>query len=540
MLIDKHSLKSTLTDSTLDTELARFEHELQKSVCQDSFEEFVKYFWPVIDPRPLVMNWHISAICQHMQFLYDGSLGFDNLLINVPPGSGKSLLMTMFCLWIWSKDPSYAIISAAGAANVSSRDSLKARGVIESPNCEYQWLFDINWKLTGDQNEKLHFSNTQKGFRQAVTANQKITGARANCLLIDDPNDLNQNTRVSRAGVIHWYSQSFANRTILGIRTIRILIQQRVASDDLTGWIQQNEAEQWCQLIIPQQFDPKRKCKTPIWEDPRTVEGELLFPQFSNQDKINIEKKRLGTAGFSGQHQQLAVDQNGTIFKIQDEQTGIPYKVTYTQSQLDEAILNKRFKQIIISVDPATKGKETNDPSGLLVLGKHEQTGYWVLDDRTKRTGWLELKSLIKETACAWQQKGMPVRIVFEANANQGMVQEIRSETNLQITEVIKKFDKVFYAQSWAVGLWESRLILLPEMTGWVQPFLDELYEFAFECPHDDRVDALSQALNHLTAQNEQQGYMDWLGAEAQKARNPPPPISPPINLNPQRNPNFR
>ena len=110
--------------------------------------------------------------------------------------------MCMFCLWVWSKDPSYAIISAAGAANVSSRDSLKARGVLESPNHEYQQLFDTNWKLTGDQNEKLHFSLTRKGFRQAVTVNQKITGARANCLLIDDPNDLNQNTRAERARVI--------------------------------------------------------------------------------------------------------------------------------------------------------------------------------------------------------------------------------------------------------------------------------------------------------------------------------------------------
>lgn len=343
MIIDSRQLKSTLTDSTLDLELAKLEHELLRSICQDSFEEFVRYFWPVIDPRPLVLNWHISAICQHMQALYDGTLGFDNLLINVPPGSGKSLIMCMFGLWVWSKDPSYAIISAAGAANVGSRDSLKARGVIESPNHEYQHLFDTDWKLTGDQNEKLHFSNTKKGFRQAVTAGQKITGARANCLLIDDPNDINVNTRVEREKIIHWYSNAFANRTILGIRTIRILIQQRVSSDDLTGWIQQNEAEQWCQLIIPQEYDPKRKCITPIWSDPRLEEGQLLFPQFSPKAKIDIERKRLGSSGYASQHQQLAVDSNGEIFKVQDEQTGLPYKATYSKAQFDEAIQNKRF-----------------------------------------------------------------------------------------------------------------------------------------------------------------------------------------------------
>ena len=539
MLIDSHQLKSTMADSTLDMELARLEHELQKSVCQDSFEEFVKYFWPVIDPRPLVMNWHISAICQHMQSLYDGTLGFDNLLINVPPGSGKSLLMCMFCLWVWSKDPSYAIISAAGAANVSSRDSLKARGVLESPNHEYQQLFDTNWKLTGDQNEKLHFSNTRKGFRQAVTVNQKITGARANCLLIDDPNDLNQNTRAERAKGIHWYSNAFANRTILGVRTIRILIQQRVSNDDLTGWIQQNEAEQWCQLIIPQEFDPKRKCVTPIWSDPRTEEGQLLFPQFTPKEKIDIERKRLGSSGYASQHQQLAVDSNGEIFKVSDETTGLPYKATYSKTQFDEAISNKRFTQIIISIDPATKGKETNDPSGFLIIGKHQHQGYWILDNRTKRTGWIELKGMIKDAAAHWQALGMPVKVLFETNVAQGMVQEIRSETNYVIVEVTKSRDKVSYAQDWSVGLWEQRLILISDYSAWTQSFLDELYAFKMECPHDDQVDAMTQGLNYLTAANDSQGYMDYMADLTARAKQPAP-AQPPPNFNPQRNPNFR
>jgi hypothetical protein len=53
----------------------------------------------------------------------------------------------------------------------------------------YQETFKPAWKLRYDQNTKTLFSNTAGGYRQALGWNSRITGSRADCLVIDDPQD---------------------------------------------------------------------------------------------------------------------------------------------------------------------------------------------------------------------------------------------------------------------------------------------------------------------------------------------------------------
>src|SRR4051812_24562468 len=55
---------------------------------------FVREAWKVLEPKqPLVWNWHIDAICAHLEAVTDGRI--NRLLINVPPGSSKSLLVSV-------------------------------------------------------------------------------------------------------------------------------------------------------------------------------------------------------------------------------------------------------------------------------------------------------------------------------------------------------------------------------------------------------------------------------------------------------------
>lgn len=54
---------------------------------------FVREAWHVLEPNAkLVWNWHLDAMCQHLEAVTDGRL--NRLLINVPPGSSKSLLVS--------------------------------------------------------------------------------------------------------------------------------------------------------------------------------------------------------------------------------------------------------------------------------------------------------------------------------------------------------------------------------------------------------------------------------------------------------------
>ena len=57
--------------------------------------EFVRYFWHTLEPktRPMVEGWVIEAICLHLEAITFGDIPSNRLLINVPPGFMKSLLV---------------------------------------------------------------------------------------------------------------------------------------------------------------------------------------------------------------------------------------------------------------------------------------------------------------------------------------------------------------------------------------------------------------------------------------------------------------
>ena len=40
---------------------------LQRSILEDSFFDFVQYYWDVVVPEDPIWNWHIEYICNEMQ-----------------------------------------------------------------------------------------------------------------------------------------------------------------------------------------------------------------------------------------------------------------------------------------------------------------------------------------------------------------------------------------------------------------------------------------------------------------------------------------
>lgn len=67
------------------------EHNQAKAIQNDpatqSLYEFVRAAWPIIESSQYVDNWHIHAICDHLQAVTKGQI--DKLLINIPPGCSK-------------------------------------------------------------------------------------------------------------------------------------------------------------------------------------------------------------------------------------------------------------------------------------------------------------------------------------------------------------------------------------------------------------------------------------------------------------------
>ena len=83
--------------------------DAQRGARAIHLREFVKRAWPLIEPStPLVWNYHLDALCDHLEALLTGQLGKQNLFIAVPPGSMKSTIVSV-CVpaWMWIREPSW-------------------------------------------------------------------------------------------------------------------------------------------------------------------------------------------------------------------------------------------------------------------------------------------------------------------------------------------------------------------------------------------------------------------------------------------------
>lgn len=254
------------------------------------------------------------------------------------------------------------------------------------------------WSFTRDQNAKGHYKNSETGYRRATTAGSRVTGSRASLLACDDPNDAAEAySSAARDAVINWWDNAYANR-LADLRTgCRVLIQQRLHEEDLTGHILATDAEEWEVLVIREEFEfpqPKDPDFLPTslgWTDPRKVEGELFFPERFPADVVEGERRRLGSAGYAGQHQQRPAPAEGQIFKKGHVRT---FCMADTLAKLAECDPKGqpvwKYKRIILSADTAFKEKEENDYSVCLAVGERAE-GYDLLDrwkDKARGAGW--------------------------------------------------------------------------------------------------------------------------------------------------------
>ena len=130
----------------------------------------------------------------------------NRLLINIPPGHMKSLLVSvLWPAWLWGprNQPNLRFLCASHSQSLAIRDSTRMRRLILSDWYQDRWGDRV--KLTGDQNAKTKFENTATGFREAVAAGS-ITGSRGDIVIIDDPHSVEgASSEAMRATTTEWF-----------------------------------------------------------------------------------------------------------------------------------------------------------------------------------------------------------------------------------------------------------------------------------------------------------------------------------------------
>lgn len=477
---------------------------LRRRVPRVSLYDFGKRAWDIVEPgTPMIENWHAGAIADHLEAVALGQIL--ELVINIPPGTAKSLWGAVFFpAWIWSWWPEFRGIFTSYDSKLASRDSVRCRAVIASEWYREEFMYPAGWDFAADQDEKTLYENTKKGVRQAFGVGSGGTGFRGDLVLVDDPISIEQAySKQYRERSIRWWDHTMSNRQNNPRAPRRIIIGQRVHDDDLTGHAIKRGTYQV--LSLPAEYDPKR-CSVTVrkvngeevyWEDPRTEEGELLFPGFLTAEFLKAEKEILGSDSYAGQYQQSPHPPGGSIFKKEcwrfwkpdgraaDSSTKRPPGCT----DLPASPLAEDLDEIIISVDCAFKDKASSSYVDMAVWAR-KGVDRFLLDKIRGKWSFTKTIARLKYLIGLWPKAR---KKIIEAKANGIAVEDaLRAEVSGIVLREPKGSKE---ARAHAVSpQQESGHVYLKDGAPWVPEYIAELSAFPLGT-NDDQVDTTTQAL---------------------------------------------
>jgi predicted phage terminase large subunit-like protein len=274
---------------------------LDRDDAEESLYMFLKSSWRIFDSHPWIDGWAMDAIAEHLQAIVDGEIR--RLIVNIPPRCAKSALCSVVLVpWTWAQKkvshtsgPGVSFLYASFKDNLSMRDSVKCRRVIESPWFQKNW--GDRFQLVSDQNTKSRFSNDKGGERLTTSiADRGATGEGGDCIILDDCNSAKEvESEAVIESTLEWFDGTMRTRLNNQKLGAFIEIQQRLGENDLTGHILSKSRGEWTFLCLPMEFEPERSFITTIgWKDPRTEPGELLWPERFGPEEVEELKKDLG------------------------------------------------------------------------------------------------------------------------------------------------------------------------------------------------------------------------------------------------------
>lgn len=448
-----------------------------------SLAGFVREAWPVIEPNAeYIHGWHIDAICEHLEAITDGRI--KRLLINVPPGTMKSLLVGVFWpAWEWGPRglASNRYLTTSYSEGYVKRDSRRMRDLVQSDWYKQLWP-EIELRRAGESS----FENTQTGNREGKPF-ASLTGGRGDRLIIDDPHSTETaESQADRERAIRIFRESVPTRINDPKKSAIVVIMQRLHEEDVSGQIKKLGLD-YEHLMLPMEFDPGRKCKTTIgFEDPRTYEGELLFPERFDRDHVEDLKSTLGPYAAAGQLQQSPTPRSGGMFDRSN------FEIVPAAPAGGETV-----RVWDLAGTAPHKGNEDPDYTAGVRMTKAE--GFWYIEDVVRdRKNPGDVEKLIKNTA---SQDGRDVRIAIPRDPAAGgkawaqRIVGLLAGYDAHIRPELTQGSKEARATPLSAQVHAGNVRVVAG--DWNKAFLDEIGHFPMG-GHDDQVDAAAGAFNEL------------------------------------------
>lgn len=457
---------------------ADFFSQLSKSlrVVPMPLDEYFEEAWRVLEPSTkLVRSWHIDCILDHLNAVEQGQI--KDLYICVPPRMTKTLTVSIIWpSWSWTHSPWIRYIRSSYSASLATKINLDCRDLIKSPWYQENWGDVV--KLKDDQDQKMEFQNTARGYMIAMGIGGSVTGKGGERLVVDDLlNPEMAESKADRSAALRFWDNTLCSRLNDKINGVRVAVMQRLHRLDLVGHIAREKG--WTGLVLPS-VAPRRHVVNFPFSKRKVVrkEGELLCAEREPQDvldKIKIRNIRV----FNAQHQQNPSIDESDLFARQ----------------------NWRFYKELPKVsrsawgwDTAVGEKDVNDYSVGMHISECED-GFYVSRKRYRqRVPYGTLKTDFQNAVAALKAEAV---IVENKSSGQQLNQEMQAYTNLPVIALDVARDKVYRA-SLVSPLQQAHKIFLPEGEPWIDDFIEMCQNFP-NVDFDDEMDAFVAAMLYLS-----------------------------------------
>lgn len=541
--------------------------------CRRSFAYYVRQQWErtALAATPLEWGPHLDAICLHIQGQLEDAmrkridptavLRAQNLLINCPPRSLKTCLLTFANAWAWIRWPFLRILYLSANAGVVLDSARLFRDVVTGD--WYQRLFVLcrpasqggAWRIRDDQDALQSIGNTAGGARRAKAWGSDVIGLDSDWTCLDDAHGMDD-TSEEIAKAIEKYDGDISSRMPDARWNIRTAIMQRARPGDFSEHVINLG---WFHLRIPMGFKRRPKCRCACceigvaglpntfgWKDWRQEEDEPLHPRYT-PEYLAERRATLRAHGYAGQMEQEPGVKEGNQFKLNlwkyfQIRGGVHGPADGTPRTRPRGISPEREREparvlecddtgrllvdwVEVTIDP-TGGSTEKTASALgigIVAGKGERA--FVLEDLTPGPcGWHDALGHMKRAVArasdltGWTTK-IVVRIEHKA-LGEGMIQDLReaignglkNAAGESVIAVVKDYEPTgkgdkSQRSEFMEPMLEAGLIYLLDGASWLtkppgeskETFVDEFAAF----PHgsrDDRIDYMSQCLSERRA----------------------------------------
>lgn len=441
-------------------------------------------FWSVLNADPFVDGPHIKYLCDHLQDYKDAVVNreyIEDLIINVPPGSSKSTIVSqMFPVWLWIHAPWAVVITSSYSSGLSIYHAAKSRQIVDSDRFK-KWFDSIIQHRYGKEmqfvtDKEREQVNNFGGSRITTSTSGTITGKHGHIIIEDDPMNPEEAFSLAYRTKANRYSdQTLHSRKKDKRITPRILVMQRLHEDDSTGH-KLAKGKKVRHICLPAEISDAVK---PVEAKEIYVNG-LLDPERMPPSVLDDFLKELGSYGYAGQFDQLPSPIGGGLIKGD-------WFPRFSLSAIPPGPVH-------FYVDPAYTEKKQNDPTAVLAY-KVFQGKLYILHSVAVRKEFPDL--------CAWLPEyvnavgyGPHSYIRVEPKASGlSIIQQLGSSTQLNVvTAPNPENDKISRVVSISPIIEAGRVLIASVEGGWVGEFIGECEAFP-NGSHDDRVDTLEGAV---------------------------------------------